>query len=73
VYLASKGTDPDNEKMDSLFSPLGVCHCFWFLASFVFPKIPDGDFCAARYEIPGDSHYEVLVTLESGKTISLES
>ncbi|MBG0791708.1 MAG: hypothetical protein H0S80_14550 [Desulfovibrionaceae bacterium] len=39
----------------------------------VFPKIPDGDFCAARYEIPGDSHYEVLVTLESGKTMSLES
>ncbi|MDD3313875.1 hypothetical protein [Pseudodesulfovibrio sp.] len=39
----------------------------------VFPKIPDGGFSAARYEIPGDAHYEVLVTFDSGKTLRLES
>lgn len=39
----------------------------------VFPKIPDGDYAAARYEVPGDSHYEVLIALESGDVMMLES
>jgi hypothetical protein len=39
----------------------------------VCPKIPNGDFYAVRYEVPGDSHYEVEATFESGRTLELES
>lgn len=39
----------------------------------VCPGIPDGGYYAVRYEIPGDSHYEVQATFDSGKTVELES
>lgn len=34
--------------------------------------IPKGEFAAIRYVVTRDSHYDVLVTLQSGKTLKSE-